>query len=87
LGNNADELHRDAGIYAKETGVDSLYSFGSLAAKAAKEFGNNGYCYDKHEDMIEALRDELSHDVTLLVKGSRSMHMETVVDALTMVKG
>ena len=86
LGDNADELHIDAGIYAKETGVDSLYSFGKLAAKAAKEFGRNGFCYDKHEDMIEALRDELSQDVTLLVKGSRSMHMENVVNALTMAE-
>jgi len=87
LGNNTDDLHADAGVYAKDTGVDSLYSFGKLAAKAAKAFGDNGYCYERHEDMVEALRDELSQDVTLLVKGSRSMHMENVVNALTMVKG
>ena len=87
LGANADKLHIDAGIHAKESGVDSLYSFGKLAAKAAKEFGGNGFCYDKHEDMIDALRDELSQDVTLLVKGSRSMHMENVVNALTMAEG
>ena len=87
LGDDSDELHVDAGIYAKERGVDSLYSFGKLAAKAAKEFGGNGFCYDKHEDMIDALRDDLSQDVTLLVKGSRSMHMENVVNALTMAKG
>ena len=86
LGNNADKLHADAGIYAKETGVDSLYSFGKLAAKAAKKFGGNGFCYDKHEDMIDALRNELSQDVTLLVKGSRNMHMENVVNALTMAE-
>lgn len=86
LGANADELHIDAGNYAKKTGVDYLYSFGKLAAKAAKEFGGNGFCYDKHEDMIDALRGELSHDVTLLVKGSRSMHMEKVVNALTMAE-
>lgn len=86
LGANADELHIDAGIYAKKTGVDYLYSFGKLAAKAAKEFGKNGFCYDKHEDMIDALRRELSQDVTLLVKGSRSMHMENVVNALTMAE-
>ena len=86
LGDNADELHVDAGTYAKETGVDSLYSFGTLAAKAAKEFGGNGFCYDKHEDMINALRNELSQDVTLLVKGSRSMHMENVVNALTVAE-
>ncbi len=86
LGANADELHIDAGVYAKKTGVDCLYSFGKLAAKAAKEFGGNGFCYDKHEDMIDALREELSQDVTLLVKGSRSMHMENVVNALTMAE-
>lgn len=86
LGNSSDELHIEAGSYAKESGVDSLYSFGKLAAKAAKEFGGNGFCYDKHEDMIDALRNELSQDVTLLVKGSRSMHMENVVNALTMAE-
>lgn len=86
LGDNAAELHIEAGSYAKESGVDSLFSFGRLAAKAAKEFGGNGYCYEKHEDMIEALRDELSHNVTLLVKGSRSMHMENIVNALTTVE-
>jgi len=83
LGKSADSLHVDAGHYAKESGVDSLYSLGKLAAKAAQEFGENGRCYDKHEDMIDALRNELSSDVTLLVKGSRSMHMENVVNALT----
>lgn len=87
LGAHAEELHVDAGIYAKQTGVDSLYSVGKLAKKAAIEFGKNGFIYDKHEDMINALRNELNQDVTLLVKGSRSMHMETVVDALTMVEG
>ena len=87
LGKDADVLHIEAGSYAKENGVDSLYSLGNLAAKAAKEFGGNGFCHDKHEDMIDALRDELSQDVTLLVKGSRSMHMETVVNALIMAEG
>ena len=87
LGDKAEALHIDAGAYAKKSGVDSLYSFGKLAAKAAKEFGGKGFCYDKHEDMIEALRDELSQDVTLLVKGSRSMHMENIVNALTMRQG
>lgn len=87
LGDNADELHIEAGSYAKNNGVDSLYSFGKLAEKAAKKFGGNGFCYDKHEDMIDALRNELTQDVTLLVKGSRSMHMEHVVNALTMAEG
>lgn len=87
LGTNTNELHMDAGKYAKETGVDSLYSFGKLAAYAAKEFGEKGFCYERHEDMIDALHHELSQDVTLLVKGSRSMKMENVVNALTVAEG
>ena len=87
LGDNTEQLHKDAGNYAKETGVDSLYSYGKLAAKAAQEFGRNGFSYEKHEDMIEALQNELSQDVTLLIKGSRSMHMENVVNALTVAEG
>ena len=87
LGDNSSKMHQDAGIYAKEKGVDSLYSYGELAANAAKEFGTNGFCYDRHEDMIDALKSELSQDVTLLIKGSRSMHMENVVNALTVAEG
>jgi UDP-N-acetylmuramyl pentapeptide synthase len=37
--------------------------------------------------MINALKNELTQDVTLLVKGSRSMRMENVVNALTVVEG
>lgn len=87
LGRDSEALHLDAGVYAKESGVDSLYSFGKLAAITAKEFGNKGYCYDKHEDMVDALKKELTADVTLLVKGSRGTHMENVVNALTQVQG
>ena len=87
LGTNAVDLHIDAGVYAKKVGVDSLFSYGKLAEYAAKEFGDNGYSYDKHEDMIDALRGELNQDVTLLVKGSRSMRMENVVNALTIGEG
>lgn len=87
LGRNSEELHGNAGVYAKESGVDSLYSFGKLAAIAAKEFGNKGFCYDKHEDMVKALRKDLTAEVTLLVKGSRGTHMENVVNALTLAQG
>lgn len=87
LGEDAEKLHAEAGDYARNTGVDSLYSFGKLAARATDKFGEKGFSYTKQEDMIAALRSELSHEVTLLVKGSRSMHMENVVDALTIAEG
>jgi UDP-N-acetylmuramyl pentapeptide synthase len=36
------------------------------------------------ETMIDALKKEIAADVTLLVKGSRSMKMERVTSALEM---
>lgn len=87
LGESAEVLHKESGLYAKETGIDALYSYGQLAALAAKEFGKNGFVYEKHDDMITALKNDLAQDVTLLIKGSRSMHMENVVNALIVEEG
>ncbi|MFK5913214.1 MAG: UDP-N-acetylmuramoyl-tripeptide--D-alanyl-D-alanine ligase [Woeseiaceae bacterium] len=83
LGANEEQIHSEAGTYAKTHGVDALYSYGHLANNAAKTFGSPSYSYNKQEDMIDALKKDLAKDVTLLVKGSRSMHMENVVNELT----
>lgn len=83
LGEDAEQLHREAGQVAKASGVDRLYTVGKLARFAASTFGTDANCYDDQPSMISALNDELSTDVTLLVKGSRLAHMEYVVQALT----
>ena len=83
LGEDAEQLHREAGQEAKASGVDRLYTVGELAQFAANAFGHDAYSYEDHPSMISALHDELSTDVTLLVKGSRLAHMEKVVQALT----
>jgi len=82
LGQDAERLHRKAGQEAKASGVDRLYTVGELARFAANAFGNDAFSYDDQPSMISALTDELSTDVTLLVKGSRLAHMENVVQAL-----
>jgi len=83
LGEDAEQLHREAGQVARESGVDRLYTVGDLARHAASSFGQDAYSYLDQPSMISALHDELRKDVTLLVKGSRLAHMENVVQALT----
>lgn len=83
LGSNEEEFHRKLGKQARQQGVNRLYTIGSLAAFAASEFGEPAYSFDAHAAMIDALKEDLQTDATLLVKGSRRMHMELVVDALT----
>lgn len=86
LGCGEEELHRQVGQTAKRQGVDRLYTIGELARHAAREFGENAYSFDAHDAMVAALNKDLHKEATLLVKGSRRMHMERVVEALTTEK-
>jgi UDP-N-acetylmuramoyl-tripeptide--D-alanyl-D-alanine ligase len=82
LGEDAAELHKKIGALARESRIDALYTLGDLSRRAAEEFGN-GRHFEALEPLVAALEQELGKDVTVLVKGSRFMRMERVVEALT----
>ena len=82
LGVDAERLHRQVGEAARKAGVSRLFATGPLMRHAVDAFGTNGAWFDSVEGLVEALRRSLTSDVTLLVKGSRAMHMERVVHAL-----
>jgi UDP-N-acetylmuramoyl-tripeptide--D-alanyl-D-alanine ligase len=82
VGEKGPEFHREVGAYARERGITRLLAFGPQSALAVEAFGAQG----EHHDRIEAIAAravELAADGTsVLVKGSRSMRMERVVEAL-----
>ena len=84
IGDASAQLHDEIGGYAKSAGVDSLYALGDASAVAVRNFGAGAQHYKKIEDLIEALRPELSTNTTVLVKGSRFMRMERVADAISL---
>jgi len=83
LGDSALHDHKEAARYALSQGIDNLMTLGSLSAHAAREFGPQGHAYEDHESLIETLRKRMNSNTTVLVKGSRSAHMERVVQAFT----
>ena len=82
LGAGAAEMHAGIGAHARERGIDRLLTLGALSARAAAAFGPGAQHYDRVEELIESVRKELAPQTVVLVKGSRFMKMERVVDAL-----
>ncbi|KAA9129765.1 UDP-N-acetylmuramoyl-tripeptide--D-alanyl-D-alanine ligase [Marinihelvus fidelis] len=83
LGRNSDALHAEMGEAAASLGVRRLYALGGHAAHAARGFGDGGQAFDSLEALLEALLADLHAGVSVLVKGSRGMAMERVVEAVT----
>ena len=83
LGENAKEMHEEAGRLARRAGIERLLSFGTNASYASDYFGEGGKHFAKAEDLIDTVVREWTGDGAILVKGSRAMQMERFVEALT----
>jgi UDP-N-acetylmuramoyl-tripeptide--D-alanyl-D-alanine ligase len=84
LGEGATDLHREVGAAARASGIDRLFALGDLSRHYVESFGDGAQWYTE----LDALLADLSQadgSVNILVKGSRSMRMERVVDALRAV--
>ena len=83
LGGDAAHLHSEIGAEARDMGVDELLALGELSSHAVSEFGAGARHFDDVESLCAALDSEMSAGVTVLVKGSRFMKMERVVQHCT----
>ncbi|WP_285163497.1 UDP-N-acetylmuramoyl-tripeptide--D-alanyl-D-alanine ligase [Shewanella goraebulensis] len=83
LGDNSALLHFEVGQQAKLAGIDDLFCCGQLTESTSKAFGSEHYSdSDILAKKLMKKINQLPDDVTILVKGSRSAAMETVVEEL-----
>lgn len=85
LGEQAEQLHSDMALKAKNMGVDCLCLVGESSRAAVESFGENSRHFENQDALIDFLLNNLHEHMNVLVKGSRFMQMEKVVDAL--IKG
>ncbi|PKL37604.1 MAG: UDP-N-acetylmuramoyl-tripeptide--D-alanyl-D-alanine ligase [Spirochaetae bacterium HGW-Spirochaetae-1] len=89
LGDGAERFHAEIGRAVGENGFDLLCAWGSMAADYVKGAGESGMTdgrareFESKDDMVRFLKGTLTEHDVVLVKGSRSMKMEEIIQALS----
>ncbi len=87
LGDISEQAHREVGELIASKGIDRFYTYGEMAAVAAREAQECGAgCVkafnDKHQ-LAEQLKSTLKSSDAVLFKASRGMKLEEVIKSFT----
>ncbi|MCW5296754.1 UDP-N-acetylmuramoyl-tripeptide--D-alanyl-D-alanine ligase [Herbaspirillum lusitanum] len=88
VGNEGPKFHREIGAYARERGIEHFFGFGDAMRDAIEAYNSApGAAFPaRHFDTVDAIgaatREVAVAAATVLVKGSRFMKMERVVQHL-----
>ena len=82
VGDQGPQFHLEAGHWARTQGIESLYTLGDQAVLASSSSGL-GKHFDDIDELKAAVLAQLPHVRSVLVKGSRFMKMERIVQAIT----
>ena len=81
VGTQGPQFHAEVGAYARERGISSLWTAGALCTHAAQAYGPAARHFESVPELVAALT-QAPEASAVLVKGSRFMQMERVVQAL-----
>ena len=81
LGADAEKLHGEIGVAAREAGIGALLTLGKLSSIAAESFGR-GEPFTDADELSAKAASIIDAETTVLVKGSRFMKMERIVEKL-----
>lgn len=80
VGEEGPQMHAEIGAYAKQKGITHLLCMGEATKGTVQAYGDSAKHFDSVEE-LHAYAQQLDQK-TILVKGSRFMRMERIVDAI-----
>jgi UDP-N-acetylmuramoyl-tripeptide--D-alanyl-D-alanine ligase len=83
VGEQGPQFHAEVGAHASECCVEKLFTLGELSSHASTGFAGARHFEDLAE-LVSAIYEALPNVASIVVKGSRFMKMERVVEALTL---
>lgn len=82
LGADSSRLHEETGNFAKESKIGMLLTLGKASHAISTAFGENAWHFEDADLLASRAANLLTPGMTVLVKGSRFMKMERVVEKL-----
>nr|AIF20826.1 UDP-N-acetylmuramoyl-tripeptide--D-alanyl-D-alanine ligase (murF) [uncultured marine group II/III euryarchaeote KM3_94_C01] len=84
LGEGSVDHHRQVGEHCKEMELDAVFSTGHESTITDSALNDSVFHqhFDSKQDLLTSLRDWIESGDKLLVKGSRGMAMETIIEGL-----
>ncbi len=85
VGGKGPEFHREIGEHARAAHIERLWAAGPLTRESVLAFGAHGAHFADVDALLDAMPLQPESGTTVLVKGSRFMRMERVVERLCAV--
>ena len=82
VGDQGPQFHTEAGTHARDAGIGQLFTLGAQSADASAAFGSAAQHFDNMAALQAAVQAQLPTVGSVLVKGSRFMKMEQVLDVM-----
>ena len=82
VGTQGPEFHQEVGLHAAQQGIDHVLCLGDLAAHTAKACGAHAQHMNDIDSLTQRVMQHLPTLGSVLVKGSRFMKMERVIEAI-----
>ena len=86
LGKNAKKYHIEIGNFAKKHNIEKIFLISKYSKEIKNKFGEGAHSFLTVTELIEFIKPLITPNVNILIKASRFMKFEAIVDALTIGK-